>query len=309
MRRVPGSRRKSSGARRIQSFVADGADDQEQTSDLWSNLIPEALAEVFSRLPFEERLRTVPLVCKGWRDASREPACWRFVDVEAWFQKRVEEDYWWDFDCEPTMETLVMKVVDKSCGQLRELRTRHCTDPAIEYIAERCPSLTVLSIPNSLYVTDKSVANLASNCRKLQVLDVSDCYNISNQALEAVGRNCTSLVWLGRNMLQGRIRIRIDVAIPAGADPGGDEEAIVVSKHMVNLKHLEMKKTTLSDRGLAHLARGCGQLESLNLACCTALSPMALDRVSEKCPNIVVFTKPITPRMHVNSNLLRVLFG
>lgn len=269
----------------------------------WANLNPDALAEVFSRLPFEDRMKTLPMVCKGWSTVSSYPICWRYLDTQDWFQKRAEKDYLWEFESEATVEKLVMMAVDKSRGQLREVRTRHCSDAAVDYIADRCPSLTVLAIPDSLYTTDESITKLAAKCTNLQELDLSDCYNISNQALEAVGRHCKSLVWLGRNMLQKR-------SDPVtGPVPGGDEEAIVVSKHMVKLKHLEMKRTTLSDRGLAHLARGCGQLESLNLACCTALSPRALARVTEKCPKIVDFTKPITPRMHVDSERLRILFG
>lgn len=271
----------------------------------WANLNPDALAEVFSHLPFEDRLRTLPLVCNGWRNASKYPTCWTHLDTEDWFDKRTERDYLWEFESEDTMEKLVMKAVDMSCRQLRVLRTRHITDAAVEYIADRCPSLEVLAISNSLYITDKSITKLAAKCTNLRELDLSDCYNISDQALEAVGRHCKSLVWLGRNMLHKQR----DFIPSTGPVPGGDEEAIAVSKHMVKLKHLEMKRTSLSDLGLAHLARGCGQLQSLNLACCSALSPKALARVSEKCPNIVDFTKPITPRLHVDSERLRILFG
>ncbi|KAL3680398.1 hypothetical protein R1sor_023354 [Riccia sorocarpa] len=268
----------------------------------WTNLLDEALGEVFSRLPFEERLRTVPLVCKNWRRASYDPQCWRKVDMNSWFQKRTEEDYWFEFECESKIDFFIKQVVDRSCGQLSELRTMHCSDASIEYIADRCPSLRVLAIPNSLAVTDKSATKLAANCPLLQTLDVSDCYNISNQALEAFGRNCPRLHWLGRNMVKKQ---DLGAAAPV---PDGDEEAIVVSRHMGRLKHLEMKKTSLSDFGLAYLARGCNQLESLNLACCTALSPKALEDVSKQCTNLKEFTKPITPRMHVNPEFLWVFF-
>lgn len=279
----------------------------------WADLSSDALREVFTRLPFEERLRIVPLVCKGWREATMDPACWRNIDMEGWFEARVAADYWWEFECEPVIERLVKTAVDWSCGQLEVLRTKHCTDAALDYLADRCLSLSVLSISKSLFVTDSSVAKLASTCRKLKALDVSDCYNISNKALKAVGENCESLVWLGRNMVDENLaqaNLHQVVQRPSlNCVPGGDEEAIVVSKHMVNLEHLEMMKTSLSNKGLAHLARGCGQLKSLNVACCTYLSPEALDKVSEKCPNIVEFTKPITPRMHVDSSRLRILFG
>lgn len=281
--------------------------DQQQP---WGDLIREVLPEILGRLPFEERLRTAPLVCKGWRNATFDPACWRSVDTDGWFKRREEADYWWEFECEPVMELVVKSVVDRSRGLLEELRARHCTDAAIDYIADRCPRLAVLSISSSLFVTDKSVTNLAAGCPRLKVLDVSDCYNISNQALEAVGRNCKSLGSLSRNMVNKDWEPNYrHVVHGLGLIPGGDEEAIVVSEYMVNLQHLEMKKTSLSNLGLAYLARGCSQLKSLNLACCTSLSGWALDKVSEKCPNIVDFTRPIAPRLHISSDTLNVPFG
>ncbi|CAM6086615.1 unnamed protein product [Calypogeia fissa] len=163
--------------------------DMESSRSCGANVIGEdLLAEVFSRLPFEERMRTVPLVCKAWRNAACDPTCWRIVDMEGWLERRIQEDMWWEFECELRVEFLIKKIVDRSCGQLRELRTMHCSDGAIEYIADRCPLLTVLSIRNSPLVTDKSTSKLAASCPELQELDVSDCYNISNQALEALRR-------------------------------------------------------------------------------------------------------------------------
>ncbi|CAM6119924.1 unnamed protein product [Calypogeia fissa] len=271
----------------------------------WAGMLGEALAEVFSRLPFEDRMVTLPLVCKSWRSATLDPACWRNVDMNGWFERKVAEDYWWEFECESEMEFYIRKVVDRSEGQLTELHAMHCSDAIIEHIADKCSSLTVLSIPNSLLVTDKSAAKLAARCPMLEKLDVSDCYNISNQALEAFGRSCPSLVWLSRNMMK-KNQVSVDTA---GPEPGGDEEAIVMSRHMGKLKHLEMKKTNLSDLGLIHLAKGCGQLETLNLACCNSLSPRALEEVSKQCVKLKEFTKPITPRLHVSPpDFFMVLF-
>lgn len=152
-------------------------------------------------------------------------------------------------------------------------------------------------------VTNKSALNLATSTPRLQQLDVSDCYNISMSALEAFGRNCPSLVWLGRNMMKQN-----ESFSGQSTTLGGDEEAVVMSRHMGGLKHLEMKKTSLSDFGLRHLASGCRELENLNLACCTALSPRALDHVRTNCSNLKTFTKPITPRLHINPDFHMVLF-
>jgi hypothetical protein len=103
----------------------------------WANLNPDALAEIFSHIPFEERLRRLPLVCKAWRSASSYPACWRYLDMQDWFNKRAESDYLWEFESEPTVEKVVMKAVDMSQGQLKELRVRHCPDSVVHYITDR----------------------------------------------------------------------------------------------------------------------------------------------------------------------------
>lgn len=261
------------------------------------------LAEIFKRLPFEERITTVPLVCTTWREASYDPTCWRYVDMNGWFKKRVEEDFMWEFvsDCEDEMEFYIRKVVDRSCGQLKELQTMHCSDSAIGYLAEKALDLRVLSVQDSPYATDQAFVKLAENCKKLEKLDLSDCYNVGKQTLEAFGRHCKSLVWLARNMVRTN-----DFLLP-GPLLDGDHEATILSKHLPNLKHLEMKKSSLSDLGLSYIAKGCTQLESLNLACCT-LSPYALEQVPKFCTQLKEFVKPIVPRMHVNPKFLMVLF-
>lgn len=43
----------------------------------WADMLPEALAAIFSRLLFEELLNVVPQVCKSWRKAALDPACWQ----------------------------------------------------------------------------------------------------------------------------------------------------------------------------------------------------------------------------------------
>lgn len=120
----------------MDSASSSGAAGANETPS-WAKLNPDALAEIFCRVPFEDRMRTLPLVCKGWRNASSYPACWRYLDMLDWFQKRAEKDYLWEFESESAVENVIMKAVDKSCGQLRLLRTKNCSDAAINYIADR----------------------------------------------------------------------------------------------------------------------------------------------------------------------------
>ncbi|KAG6551317.1 hypothetical protein Mapa_007103 [Marchantia paleacea] len=266
----------------------------------WSILLDEALAEIFQRLPLPERLQVVPMVCKNWKKVACDPTSWRVIDMVPWIQQKMDAECMWEYDCEPVVDRLVKILVDRSRGLLRELRTMYVSDDAIEYMADRCPLLEVLTMQSSLGVTNKSALKLATMSPKLRHLDVSDCYNISKQALMAFGDNCPSLEWLGRNMVNQNATNHAFES--TSSPPGGDEEAITMSKHYPRLKHLEMKKTCISDRGLRHLAIGCRNLQSLNVACCYVLSPKALDDVSKNCTNLREFTKPITPRMHISPN-------
>lgn len=52
----------------------------------------EALVHVLELLPVDFRLAVVPLVCKEWRDAAFDPACWSHVEVgEVRFREGVLE--------------------------------------------------------------------------------------------------------------------------------------------------------------------------------------------------------------------------
>lgn len=124
--------------------------DQENSSndpaivgDNWDyspsgSLPQELLAEVFGRLPFEERLQVVPQVCKSWQTASHDSECWVVVDMDPWIHKKSDIDLTWEYRCEAKLDYLVKTVVDRSCGKLRELRTMYISDSSVDYIAGRC---------------------------------------------------------------------------------------------------------------------------------------------------------------------------
>ncbi|KAL2649360.1 hypothetical protein R1flu_017488 [Riccia fluitans] len=268
----------------------------------WASLMRELLANVFERLPFDERLKTVPLVCKDWRTASQDPICWRDVDMEPWIKARRESDYGWEFDCKEELEDVVKLVVDRSQGQLRRLRTMFSSNESVHYIAENCPLLIDLSISESFLVEDESALLLAENCRRLETLDLSDCYLLTTRSIEMFGKNCCSLISFSRNMLRTHECTAKDL-------PNGDEEAVAIGSHMRALKQLELKKlTSLTDFGLMQIATGCKNVESLNIACCSGVSPSAMEKVSTMCSKLKAFVKPINPRLTVNQKLIWMLF-
>ncbi|KAL3701578.1 hypothetical protein R1sor_019600 [Riccia sorocarpa] len=263
----------------------------------WASLMGDLMADVFRRLPFEELLKTVPLVCKAWRTACHSSACWKDVDMRPWIKNKCELNYGWEFDCKEEMEDALKLVVDRSHGQLRSLRTMFCSNESLEYIAKNCPLLVELSITESFYVEDESALLLAENCRLLKSLDLSDCYRLTARSLEMFGRNCCGLIRFSRNMLRSHEFDGLDL-------PDGDQEAVAISSHMRGLKHLELKRSlSLTDSGLMHIASGCRELESLDLACCSSVSPRGLEKVSALCLKLKSFVKPINPRISVSTKL------
>ncbi|CAM6081623.1 unnamed protein product [Calypogeia fissa] len=109
----------------------------------WAKLVPEILTEVFQRLPFEDRLKVVPLVCKSWNEASWNPQCWTVVDMEPWLKRKTSEDSWWGFDFENHLKVchLIKVVTGRSCGQIRHLRTMALAQTAADSVARRYPKI------------------------------------------------------------------------------------------------------------------------------------------------------------------------
>ncbi|KAL2635538.1 hypothetical protein R1flu_007017 [Riccia fluitans] len=279
------------------SSSASQVDPGDEANPDWGKILNEVLADVFQRLPLSDRSQVVPLVCKSWNSVSCDPTSWWYIDMVPWIQQQIDTECKWEYDMQPYVDYLVKRFVDRSQGQLRELHTMYVSDDAIDYLAERCPMLEVLTMPSSLGVTDKSALKLARLAPRLRHLDVSDCYNISKEAISAFGDNCPSLEWLSRSMVNQNVA---NVPYELGSSPpGGDEEAIIMSEHYPKLKRLEMKKTKISDKGLRRLVTGCPNLQHLDFSCCYQLTLKALDDVSKNCSKLEI-TKPITPRMHVS---------
>ncbi|BBN01793.1 hypothetical protein MPTK1_2g10300 [Marchantia polymorpha subsp. ruderalis] len=267
----------------------------------WAGLTGEALAEVFDRLPLEDRMRAVPLVCKDWREAALSPTAWRNVDMGPWMASKADE--YCDWESEVDMKAAVLAVVDRSRGQLKRLRTGYCTNEIVDYIAAKCPLLQELSIHHSFMVGDESATNLARRCRKLERLDLSECYSVSAASIRAFGLNCPSLVSFTRNMTD---ILHYDHVVA----PRGDEEAAAIAAHMVSLQDLHMRRmSSLTDSGLLLLAHSCCErLQTLDLACCDSLSQQALDKASALCSKLRHFVRPIKARMHVDPKFMPGLY-
>lgn len=148
-------------------------------------------------------------------------------------------------------------------------------------------------------VTDETMGLLASNCTKLESVDLSECRSVSADALAMLGEHCKGLTVLKRNMrdIDGNCRLR-SVGIPQRflqLVPMGDQEATVIAKTMPQLKHLEMRNSTIHDQCLVILAGSCDKLEFLDLSGCRYLTGRALDEAQQNLPGSIHFKKPTLP--------------
>ncbi|CAL9053537.1 unnamed protein product [Musa banksii] len=50
----------------------------------WDDLNRDLLVAIFGRLGVADLIAGVPFVCSSWRDAARDPLCWRELDFREW---------------------------------------------------------------------------------------------------------------------------------------------------------------------------------------------------------------------------------
>ncbi|KAL9268663.1 F-box protein SKIP1-like protein [Drosera capensis] len=165
---------------------------------------------------------------------------------------------------------MVRAVVEWSSGDVREIRVRHCSDRAIEAVAERCPNLQVLSIKSSMNVTDNVMRKVALGCPMLVELNISYCYEISCESIALIGRSCPNLKILKRNFMNWFVPSQHAGIVPneylSACPQDQDSEAAAIADTMPHLEHLELRFSKLSSRGLGLITGSCLRLEYLDLS-------------------------------------------
>ncbi|BFI32173.1 protein MpFBW2 [Marchantia polymorpha subsp. ruderalis] len=225
--------------------------ENEQANVRWAEMLPETLVEVMRRLPSRELLQTVPQVCKAWRKASLDPACWQVVDLKDWCISAGGGEI---------VDRMVKLVVSRSCGGIRELRVTNLdSDASLHYLAQsRLSSLRTLCIPSSK-ITEAGLCELILTLPSLVHLDISKCSAIKCKALEVIGQTCESLIRLDRSMWALNL---------ATMGPSDDSEALAIAHNMPKLKHLEMVSGLLTNAGLIAILDKCPDLEYLDVSRC-----------------------------------------
>ncbi|KAF9608458.1 hypothetical protein IFM89_009824 [Coptis chinensis] len=246
------------------------------SSGSWEGLSPEVLALIFTRNPIDEIIRSVPFVCKSWREVVAGSYCWNEIDIERWCRRCNRSDL---------IDVVVRKLMRRSNGNCRKLSAYKIGDAGFAFVANCGRCLKVLQMPMS-DVTDKIVKKHAESLKLLTFLDISYCVKITCQGIEAFGKYCTSLVHLRRNMPlpewqhdTGSLNSQTD-----------DGEALVIADTMPVLCHLELGYGRFTDIGLDAILAKCMKLTHLDIIGCYGVK-MEGD-FEEKCDRLEVFKAP-----------------
>ncbi|KAF3452940.1 hypothetical protein FNV43_RR03373 [Rhamnella rubrinervis] len=276
--------------------ITEKGDGESQPGPDWAELTRECLVNILARLTLEHRWLGPMLVCKSWLQACKDPSLHSVFDLETLFQSAMESARWWSTEFERKVDYVLRSVVDWSDGSLTEIRTRHCSNLSLAFVAERCQKLEVLSIKSCPNVTDSSMATLAFRCTMLREIDISNCYEISHESLVLIGRNCPNLKILRRNLMNW-----LDPSQHVGVVPDeylnacpqdGNSEADAIGKFMPHLKHLELRFSKLSSKGLTSISEGCLNLEYLDLFGCANLTSRDIVNASSNLKNLKEIKKP-----------------
>ncbi|ERM93895.1 hypothetical protein AMTRI_Chr12g238500 [Amborella trichopoda] len=270
--------------------------ERENRKSNWSNLTLVCLIDIFSKLTFEERWTGPMLVCKSWFSACKDPSFFETLDLEPFFKDRNYTISWWSPQFEKKIDSMVRSVASWSCGGLKEIRIRHCSDEALAFAAERSPALQVISIKSSPNVTDASIFKVANHCSLLKDLDISYCHNISHESIRLIGLKCRNLTILRRNMLNWLDPSQLSGLIPSeyvnSAPQCGDEEAAVFAKFMPRLEYLEIQFSRITPKGLELIAQGCLDLAQLDLFGCANLTSRSVEHACTSMKNLKNIVKP-----------------
>ncbi|CAH8352834.1 unnamed protein product [Eruca vesicaria subsp. sativa] len=262
----------------------------------WTDLPPECLLDIFSRLSIGQRRSGPTLVCKTWTNLCQDPSLKTILDLEAEFLSSPDSIYWWSPEFERKVNSTIRSVVDQSEGRLKEIRVRHCTDQSLSHVAQRCPNLEVLGVTYSPKVTVESMRKIASNYTKLKELDISCSYEISGQCIEIVGTNCKSIHTLKRNLMPNseiaRLFMHCTYVHGLCFETSGNIDVFAIRSYMSQLKHLELRFSTVTDKALPFLCKGCPNLEYLDLVGCRYLTSDGVTNGISSLKNLKEIKKP-----------------
>ncbi|CAL5003511.1 unnamed protein product [Urochloa decumbens] len=240
----------------------------------WSELPLDALVQVFARLGPVEILMGSGLVCRSWLQAAQEPELWRAVDMA---EHKVVEEMKEDVLCK-----MAKVAVERSKGNLEVFLGKYfVTDELLKYIADRSPSVKILSLISCQEVSNKGFTELITKSPLLEDLSLELCPKIGCRNMyEATGKACPQLkrFSLRRECFRFSLNYSRRVAETLG---------IAV---MRELRSLTLVSSNITNDELGAILDGCPRLETLCLRDCYKV--IADGALRAKCARIKTLTLP-----------------
>eukprot|EP00698_Gefionella_okellyi_P000931 TRINITY_DN1080_c0_g1_i1.p1 TRINITY_DN1080_c0_g1~~TRINITY_DN1080_c0_g1_i1.p1 ORF type:complete len:451 (+),score=79.36 TRINITY_DN1080_c0_g1_i1:1236-2588(+) len=168
------------------------------------------------------------------------------------------------------------------------------TDVGLQYLANGCPALQVLSLHRCDDITDAGVISLARSCPHLNTLAIDWCgYHVTDVAIEALAQSCKHLEALNLAHLSA-LTDRSLLALAAGCphlsivivtecNQMSDHGVCALATSCPNLVEVNVSGTQLTNTSLRALGDHCPRLHSLNVNYCAEVTDEGVLYVFEQC--------------------------
>ncbi|KAI7735634.1 hypothetical protein M8C21_031950 [Ambrosia artemisiifolia] len=219
----------------------------------WKELPVDCLVQVFARVGIESLIGTIPLVCKSWYNATFYPQSWQqLVFHKLPTTKHSNLHHHPPQHAADSLETFLHFAVARSHGLVTDLvfpPHSRLKQGQIAWIAQQCPSLKLLVLPNYLsYVINFEVANSVCNWKDLEGLQVSSLIGLKT-TIANISKNCPKFYHLS-------------VYVPR---LDGDVASAIASQ-LPHIKTLDLRFSTIERDDLVVVLKACHKLRHLDIS-------------------------------------------
>ncbi|KAJ3698586.1 hypothetical protein LUZ61_002291 [Rhynchospora tenuis] len=224
----------------------------------WSELHRDMLMVIFGKIKTVEVLKSA-CTCKSWRMASREPECWRTIDMRNHGYKSGGF-----LLIDPTM-----LAIDLSQGRVEEFSIEDFGDDnLLRYLSDRTSALKCLRLISCYFISEKGLAATIKKQPQLEEIQIA-FGTFSDKVTEIVGMAAPQLKRFKFNALcmYKSMTDQVDEE-----DSSFDVAALGIAKTMHQLRYLQLTYNSITNRGLKAILEGCPHLETLDIRGCCNVS-------------------------------------
>ncbi|KAK3122918.1 hypothetical protein QOZ80_8AG0620240 [Eleusine coracana subsp. coracana] len=243
----------------------------------WSELPLDTLSLIFMKLGTIEILMGAGLVCRSWLMAAKTPELWRFVDMtrhKLVFSKG-----------ENTMCAMAKVAIGRSQGQMESFwAQKFVTCELLDYIMSRANSLKSIRLVGCTYIWSESLSRFAAKCPLLEEIECSH-HKMPAELFRYIGSVCPQLKRLRIHMqwfdydqimreiaMENRQNDEDEYDEPEESDEAWEarqnKDAFAIAESLHELRLLQMKGNSLTNKGVYAILDGCPSLDFLDIAEC-----------------------------------------